>query len=93
MCTTEPLECEPCTSEFEIAIANLTRHESPSIDKIPAELIQAWDIILRSEINKLINSILNMENFPKPWKESIIVPIYMKGDVCMYVQGWAKDWL
>jgi len=29
-----------------------------------------------SEQNKLINSILNEENLPQQWKESIIVSIY-----------------
>jgi hypothetical protein len=35
---------------------------------------------LRSEIHKLINSIWNKEELPDHWKESIIVPIYKKGD-------------
>jgi hypothetical protein len=36
--------------------------------------------ILRSEIHKLINCIWNKEEFPEQWKESIILPIYKKGD-------------
>jgi hypothetical protein len=35
---------------------------------------------IRSEILKLIDSIWNKEEFPEQWKESIIVPIYKKGD-------------
>jgi hypothetical protein len=33
-----------------------------------------------SEIHKLVNSIWNKEELPEQWKESIIVPIYKKGD-------------
>jgi len=33
-----------------------------------------------AEIHKLIITIWNKEEFPEDWKESIIVPIYKKGD-------------
>jgi hypothetical protein len=36
--------------------------------------------MLRSKISKLINSFWNKEELPDKWKESIIVPIYKKGD-------------
>jgi hypothetical protein len=42
--------------------------------------IQAGGEILRSKIHKLINSILNKEELPNQWKESIIVPVHKKGD-------------
>jgi hypothetical protein len=45
-----------------------------------AELIQAGGEILLSEIHTLINSILNKEELPEQWKESIIVPVHKKGD-------------
>jgi len=32
------------------------------------------------EIYKLIHSIWNMEELPGEWKESIIIPVYKKGD-------------
>jgi hypothetical protein len=80
--TAEPLMPEPSDSEVEMAIENLKRHKSPGIDQIPAELIEAGGITIRSEIHKLINSIRNREELPEQWKESIIVPIYeyKKGD-------------
>jgi len=34
-----------------------------------------------SEIHKHMNSIWNKEEFPKEWKELIVVPIYQKGDI------------
>jgi hypothetical protein len=58
----------------------LKRYRSPGSDQIPAELIQAGDEILRSEIHKLINNIWHKEKLPDQTKESIIVPVHKKGD-------------
>jgi hypothetical protein len=44
------------------------------------ELIQAGGEILLSVIHKLINSVWNKEELLYQWKESIIVPVYKKGD-------------
>jgi hypothetical protein len=55
--TAEPLVSEPRSSEAEIAIEKLKRYQSPGIDRIPAELIQAGGNTLRSEIHKLNNCI------------------------------------
>jgi hypothetical protein len=43
-------------------------------------LIQAGGTTIRSEIHKRIVSIWNKDELPEQWKESIIVPIYKKGD-------------
>jgi hypothetical protein len=56
------------------------RYKSPGSDQIPAELIQAGSEILHSKIHELINFIWNAEKLSDQWKESIIVPIHMKGD-------------
>jgi hypothetical protein len=64
----------------EIAIAKLKKYKSLSNDQIPAELIQAGDETLRSDIHKLINYIWNKEEFPEQWKESVIVSVHKKGD-------------
>jgi hypothetical protein len=77
--TAEPLVPEPSASEIEMAIEKLKRHKSPGINQIPAELINAGGRTIRSEIHK-INSIWNKDELPEQWKESIIVPIYKKGD-------------
>ena len=78
--TAEPLVPEPSASEVELAIEKLKSHKSPGVDQIPAELIKAGGRTIRSEIHKLIISIWNKEKLPEEWKESIIVPIYKKGD-------------
>jgi hypothetical protein len=43
----------------------MKKYKSPGNDNIPAELI---------------NSVWNKEKLPGQWKESIIVPVYKKGD-------------
>jgi hypothetical protein len=72
--TAEPLVPGPSRLEVEIAIAKLKKYKSPDSDQIPAELIQAGGEMLLSTIYKLIKSVLNKEELPDQWKESIIVP-------------------
>ena len=76
----EPLVPEPSVFEVELAIEKLKNHKSPGIDQIPAELIKAGCSTIRREMYKLIISIWIKERMPEEWKESIIVPIYKKGD-------------
>ena len=63
-----------------MAIEKLKRHKSPGIDQISAESIKVAGRTNHSESHKLINSISNKEELPEEWKESIILPIYKKGD-------------
>jgi hypothetical protein len=76
----ESLVPEPSPFEVEIGIAKLKKYKSPGSDQIPRELIQAGGETLQPEIHKLINFIWNKEELPDQWKESVIVPIYKKGD-------------
>jgi hypothetical protein len=78
--TAEPLAPEPSAFEIEMAIRQLKRHKSPGIDQSLGEIIKAGGGTIRSETHKLTNSIWNKEELPEGWKESIIVPIYNKGD-------------
>jgi len=66
--------------EVKMAIEKLTRHKSPGIDQILAELLKAGSRTFCSEIHKFINSVWNREELPQEWKESVTVPIYKKGD-------------
>ena len=63
-----------------MATENLKRHKPPGIDQMPAEQIKTGGRTIRSEIHKLTNSVQYKRELPKQWKESIIVPIYKKGD-------------
>ena len=78
--TVEPLVPHPSAFEIELAIEKIKNHKSSGIDQIPAELIKAVGRTICYEIHKLIISIWNKEDLPEAWKESIIVPIYKKGD-------------
>jgi hypothetical protein len=68
---------EPSAFEDEMAIKQLKRHKSPGTDQIPAELTKAR---VRYDKHKLIYSTWNKEELPEEWKESVILPIYKKGD-------------
>ena len=69
---------EPSVFEFEMAIEKLKEHKSPSIDRIPAELITAVGRKFAIWSHKLINLNWEKEELPEEWKESIIVPIYKR---------------
>ena len=71
---------ELSTFEVELGIEKLKINKSPRIDQIPAKLIKSRGITIRYENHKLNISIWNKEEFHEEWKESIIVPIYKKGD-------------
>jgi hypothetical protein len=64
----------------EIVIGKLKIYKSIGSDKIPAELIKAGCVTFYSEIHRFICCIWNKEELPQKWKESIIVPIYKKGN-------------
>ena len=87
--TAEPLVPEPSIFEVELATEKLKNHKSPDIDQIPAELIKTGGSTIRREIYKLNISIWNKERMPEEWKESIIVPVYKKGNKpdCNYYRG------
>jgi hypothetical protein len=75
--TSEPLVPEPSAFWFEMAIGKLKRHESTGTDQMPAKLIKAGGRTVLSQIHKRIifrirRNCLRME--------SIILPIYKKGD-------------
>jgi hypothetical protein len=67
----EPLIPEPSLVEVEIAIGKLKSYKSQGTVQILAEL--------HSVIHRLICSTWK-EELPQQWQESIIVPIYTKGD-------------
>jgi len=77
--TAKPLIPEPSAFEVELATEKLKSHKLPGTDQIPAELIKGGVRTIRVESHKLIVSIWSKE-LPEQWKESIIVPIYKKGD-------------
>ena len=61
----EPLVPDPSAFEVGFAIEKLKSHKSPDIYQIPAKLIKAGGMKIRSEIHKLIISICNKEELPE----------------------------
>jgi hypothetical protein len=78
--TAEPLVPEPSLVEVETASGSLKRYKPTGTDQMPAEMIKTGGETLCFEIHKLICYIWNKEELPQQWKESIIIPIYKKGD-------------
>jgi hypothetical protein len=74
-----PLVLEPRALEFDTVIEMVKTHKSTGTDQSTVELIIAGCRTIRCEIQQLINSILNKEEMPEEWKESIIGSIYKKG--------------
>jgi hypothetical protein len=80
MHTAEPVVPGPNSFKAEITIVKLQKCKSLGNDQIVVELIQAGGNTLHSQINTLINCIWNKEELPQQWKESVIVPAYIKGN-------------
>ena len=78
--TAVPLVPDPSALEIELTNEELKSHKSSGIDQIKSESIKADRKTLRYEIHKLIISIWKKQELREEWKESIIVPIYRKGD-------------
>jgi hypothetical protein len=77
--TAEPLVPEPSLVEVEVAIEKLKSYKSQGTDQIPTGMIKVGGETLCSEIDRLIHSVWNKEDFPQQWKESVIVPIRKNG--------------
>jgi hypothetical protein len=71
--TDEPLVPVPSSFKVEIATGKLKKYKSPGSDQILAELV-------KTEGKSLWSDIYKRKELPNQWKESITVPIYMKGD-------------
>jgi hypothetical protein len=80
MRTDEPFVPESSASEIEVAIGKLKRCQSPGVDQITAELIQAGGETLHSQFHKLIKLIWNKEELLHQWKESVVAPVHKNGD-------------
>jgi predicted sugar kinase len=53
---------------------------SSGSNQILLEFIQTGGRTVHFEIYKLTNYILDREEMPEQWKESVIIPTYKKGD-------------
>jgi hypothetical protein len=63
-------------------VRQIEKHTAESLgtDQIPAALIKAVGRAIGCDFHKVIIYIWDMENLPEESMESVIVPIYKKGD-------------
>ena len=69
----------PSIQEIKEAIKKLRNHKAPGTDSIPAEVYKAAPI-LAEKLQKLFCSIWSQERFPQEWQDSVILPVFKKGD-------------
>lgn len=72
----------PNWDEIQTAISTLKNNKAPGDDKINAELWKAGGHEFKIHILKLVQQIWEEEKIPEGWNESLICPMYKKGD------GW-----
>lgn len=73
----------PILIEIKEAIKMQKSLKAPGKDGIPAELLKHGGESLMQTLPRLIWKIWNEEGMPRDWKNSIICPIYKKGDKLM----------
>ena len=70
----------PSFEEVQSAIRRLKNHKSPGSDGIAAEMLKAGGDVLHKHIYEIICDIWHKETMPDDWNESIVCPIYKKGN-------------
>ena len=73
--------------EVQLAIEKLKRHKSPGIDQIQVELIKAGGRTNHSEIHNIMNSVLNKEELPEEWSQSLYIFIRRAIKHCSNYRG------
>ena len=70
----------PSLEEVKSTIRRLKNHKSPGSDGIAAEMLKSGGDVLAKHIYEIITDIWRNEALPGEWNESIVCPIYKKGD-------------
>ena len=68
-------------AEISKAISKLKNGKSPGLDNIPTNMLKWAQNELLPKIEKLFNSCLSSENYPKNWAVGYITPIHNAGDI------------
>ena len=76
----EDFDTDFTLTELSRAVYTLNNNKTPGMDSIPSEIIKAsYDNISPFLLN-LYNKMYNTGEYPRTWGESIIHPIFKKGD-------------
>ena len=67
-------------SEISSAISQFKANKAPGTDRILSEMFKCSKKHILPYLVRLFNTIYDGAVFPKLWEESVIVPIYKKGD-------------
>ena len=71
----------PTLGEIKTIISRLKNHKSPGSHGIAAEMLKACGDVLHQHVYEIILKIWRNEILPDEWNESIVCPIYKKGDL------------
>jgi len=65
--------------EIKFGVNHLANGKAKDIEGYQAEILKIGGPILIPHIHKLFNQAVK-QGFPKPWTESLIIPIFKSGD-------------
>jgi hypothetical protein len=68
-------------TEMMIAIKKLSSRKAPGLDGFPNEVLKVISIRHSHDLLQLLNNILERTEIPIEWCQSLIIPIYKKGDI------------
>ncbi len=75
-----PLDYPIEPSEIKNSIQSLKNGKAAGQNMILNEMLKASETLINKPLCHLFNKILKSGNYPKTWRESIIVPIPKSGD-------------
>ena len=70
-------------SELKTAVSNLKNNKAPGCDAIPSEFFKNLSDPILQILLEVLNRIFNGEGFPTNFTESIVYPLFKKGDLAI----------
>ena len=75
------LDCEITITELRSAVFSQNNNKAPGIDNISSEIIKASFEQTSPLLLNLYSKLFQTSTYPSSWGESIITPIFKKGDI------------
>jgi len=70
-------------SELKTAVSNLKNNKAPGCDAIPSEFFKNLNDPILQILLEVLNRVFNGEGFPNNFTESIVYPLFKKGDLAI----------